>query len=52
LDGPSFTRRQARKLFHELLRTEDLAVLLLLMQLLARLSEATNRRQARLSGVW
>jgi transcriptional regulator with XRE-family HTH domain len=37
------TRRQAKKLFDELLRRDDRAVLLLMTQLLARLAEATNR---------
>jgi hypothetical protein len=37
------TRRQAKELFDQLLKTEDRAVLLLLTQLLARLTEATNR---------
>jgi hypothetical protein len=37
------TRREAKKLFDELLETDDRAVLVLLTQLLARLSEATNR---------
>jgi transcriptional regulator with XRE-family HTH domain len=43
LDELAVTRQQARKLFEELLRSEDRAVLLLLTQVLARLSEATNR---------
>jgi transcriptional regulator with XRE-family HTH domain len=43
LDDLAVTRRQAKKLFDALLETEDRAVLLLLTQLLARLSEATNR---------
>jgi transcriptional regulator with XRE-family HTH domain len=37
------TRQQATRLFDSLLQTEDRAVLLLLTQLLARLSEAANR---------
>jgi hypothetical protein len=36
-------RQQAQRLFDSLLKTEDRAVLSLLTQLLARLSEATNR---------
>ncbi len=43
LDDLAVTRKQAKKLFDELLQSEDRAVLLLLTQLLARLSEATNR---------
>ena len=43
LDDLAVTRQQAKKLFEDLLRREDPAVLLLLTQLLARLSEATNR---------
>ncbi len=42
-DDLAVTRQQAKKLFDELLRREDPAVLLLLTQLLARLAEATNR---------
>jgi transcriptional regulator with XRE-family HTH domain len=42
-DDLTVTRQQARKLFDELLESEDRAVLLLLTQLLARLSEATSR---------
>lgn len=42
-DELTVTRQQAKKLFDSLLQTEDRAVLLLLTQLLARLSEATNR---------
>jgi transcriptional regulator with XRE-family HTH domain len=43
LDDLALTRRQAKKLFEELVESEDRAVLLLLTQLLVRLSEATNR---------
>jgi len=43
LDDLAVTRQQARKLFDSLLESEDRAVLILLTQLLARLSEATNR---------
>jgi hypothetical protein len=43
LDDLAVTRQQAKKLFDELLETDDRAVLVLLTQLLARLSEATNR---------
>lgn len=43
LDDLAVTRRQAKKLFDELLESEDRAVLVLLTQLLARLAEATNR---------
>jgi transcriptional regulator with XRE-family HTH domain len=43
LDDMAVTRRQAKKLFDELLQREDRAVLVLLTQLLARLAEATNR---------
>jgi transcriptional regulator with XRE-family HTH domain len=43
LDDLESTRQQARKLFDALVTTEDRAILLLLTQLLARLSEATNR---------
>ncbi len=42
-DDLAVTRQQAKKLFDELLRRDDRAVLLLLTQLLARLAEATNR---------
>ena len=42
-DELTVTRQQAKRLFDSLLRSEDRAVLLLLTQLLARLSEATNR---------
>jgi hypothetical protein len=42
-DDLAVTRRQAKKLFDELLPTEDRAVLLLLKQLPARLSETTYR---------
>ena len=42
LDDLAVTRRQAKKLFDELVESEDRAVLLL-TQLLARLAEATNR---------
>lgn len=42
-DDLAVTRQQAKRLFDELLRKEDRAVLLLLTQLLARLAEATNR---------
>ena len=42
IDDLAVTRRQAKKLFDELLQREDRAVLLLLTQLLARLAEATN----------
>ena len=42
-DELAVTRQQAKKLFDTLLRSEDRAVLSLLTQLLARLSEATNR---------
>ena len=41
-DELAATRRQAKKLFDSLLQTEDRAVLLLLTQLLARLSDATS----------
>jgi transcriptional regulator with XRE-family HTH domain len=37
------TRQQAKKLFDGLVQTKDRAVLLLLTQVLAHLSEATNR---------
>jgi transcriptional regulator with XRE-family HTH domain len=37
------TRQQAKRLFDSLLQREDPAVLVLLTQLLARLSDATNR---------
>jgi transcriptional regulator with XRE-family HTH domain len=43
LNDLAATRQQAKKLFDSLLQTEDRAVLLLLTQLLARLSEATSR---------
>jgi transcriptional regulator with XRE-family HTH domain len=43
LDDLESTRQQAKKLFDALVTTEDRAILLLLTQLLARLSEATNR---------
>jgi hypothetical protein len=36
-------REQAQRLFDELLQTQDRAALSLLTQMLARLSEATNR---------
>ena len=39
----SVMRENAKRLFDSLLQREDRAVLLLLTQLLARLSEATNR---------
>ena len=39
----SVLRENAKRLFDSLLQREDRAVLLLLTQLLARLSEATNR---------
>jgi transcriptional regulator with XRE-family HTH domain len=42
-DDLTVTREQARRLFEGLLQSEDRAVLFLLTQLLARLSEATNR---------
>jgi transcriptional regulator with XRE-family HTH domain len=42
LDDLVVTRKQAKKLFDELLQTEERAVLLLLTQVLARLAEATN----------
>ena len=42
-DDLAVTRQQAKKLFDGLVQSEDRAVLLLLTQLLARLSEATNR---------
>jgi hypothetical protein len=42
-DDLAVARQKARKLFDELLESEDRAVLLLLTQLLARLAEATNR---------
>jgi hypothetical protein len=41
-DDLEMTRKQAKKLFDELLRRDDRAVLLLMTQLLARLAEATN----------
>lgn len=41
-DGLEVTRKQAKKLFDELLGRDDHAVLVLLTQLLARLAEATN----------
>jgi hypothetical protein len=43
LDDLEVTRKQAKKLFDDLVRRDDRAVLLLLTQLLARLTEATNR---------
>src|SRR4051794_2809464 len=42
-DDLTVTRQQAKRLFEELLRSEDRAVLLVLIQVLARLAEATNR---------
>src|SRR3954464_5167397 len=42
LDDLAVTRQQARKLFDELLRSEDWVVLLVLTQVLTRLAEATN----------
>jgi transcriptional regulator with XRE-family HTH domain len=36
------TRKQLKKLFEELLRSEDRAVMIVLTQVLARLAEATN----------
>jgi transcriptional regulator with XRE-family HTH domain len=41
-DDLEVTRKQARKLFDELLRSEDRAVMLVLTQVLARLNEATS----------
>jgi transcriptional regulator with XRE-family HTH domain len=43
LDEMAVARQRARKLFDELLRCDDRAVLLVLTQVLARLAEATNR---------
>lgn len=43
LDDLAVTRQQAKRLFDGLVQTDDRAVLVLLTQLLARLSEATNR---------
>jgi transcriptional regulator with XRE-family HTH domain len=43
LDDLTVTRTQAKKMFDELLRSDDRAVMLVLTQVLARLSEATNR---------
>jgi transcriptional regulator with XRE-family HTH domain len=37
------TRKHAKKLFEELLRSDDRAVLVVLSQVLARLAETTNR---------
>ena len=42
LDDLEVTRKQAKKLFDELLRSEDRAVMLVLTQVLARLNEATS----------
>jgi hypothetical protein len=43
VDDQAATRKQARKLFDQLLENEDRAVLLVLTQVLARLAEATKR---------
>jgi hypothetical protein len=43
LDDMAVTRKQAKKLFEELMQSDDRAVLLILTQVLARLVEATNR---------
>jgi transcriptional regulator with XRE-family HTH domain len=43
VDDLAATRQQAKKLFDELVRSEDRAVLLLLTQVLARLADVTNR---------
>jgi transcriptional regulator with XRE-family HTH domain len=43
LDDLAVARQRAKKLFDDLLRTDDRAVLLVLTQVLVRLSEATNR---------
>lgn len=42
-DDLTVARKQAKKLFDDLLLSEDRAVLIVLAQVLARLSEATNR---------
>jgi transcriptional regulator with XRE-family HTH domain len=42
-DDLTATKHRAKKLFDELLRTDDRAVMLVLTQVLARLAEATNR---------
>lgn len=42
-DDLEVTRRQARKLFDDLVRRDDRALLLVLTQVLARLAEATSR---------
>src|SRR5947209_20411074 len=42
-DDLAVTRQQAKRLFDDLVRRDDPAVLLLLTQLLARLAEATGR---------
>jgi hypothetical protein len=47
---PTLPSQQAKKLFDELLESEDRAVLLLLTQLLARLAEATSGRVESSSG--
>jgi hypothetical protein len=49
-DDLAVTRQQAKRLFDELLKTDDQAVLLLLTQLLARLSEAANRVSVGIKG--
>jgi hypothetical protein len=43
VDDLVVTRQRAKKLFDELLRKDDRAVLLVLTQVLARLAEATSR---------
>jgi transcriptional regulator with XRE-family HTH domain len=43
LDDLAASRQRAKKLFDVLIRTDDQGVLLVLTQVLARLSEATNR---------
>jgi hypothetical protein len=43
LEEMAVARQRAKKLFDELLRSDDRAVLLVLTQVLARLAEATNR---------
>jgi transcriptional regulator with XRE-family HTH domain len=43
VDELAIARQRAKKLFDELLRCDDRAVLLVLTQVLARLAEATNR---------
>src|SRR5947209_13239880 len=43
VDDLTVSRQRAKKLFDELLRTDDRAVLLVLTQVLARLAEATGR---------